>query len=110
MEADGAHLDGAGGVSHHLLRLWDGNAAEELVVAENLLMSRDQMSCRGQDKRTSISLVCCRFRPFLLFFFFFTGNVFEFFFRVKITSSVLLFVQKFIDILIILIVQIKIIT
>lgn len=34
------------GESHHLLWLWDGNATEELVVAEDLLVSRDQISCR----------------------------------------------------------------
>lgn len=39
-----------GGVSHHLLWLRDGNSTEVLVVAEDLLVSRDQISCRGREK------------------------------------------------------------
>jgi len=34
------------------LRLWDGNSTEELVVAEDLLVSRDQISCKSARKRT----------------------------------------------------------
>lgn len=36
-----------GTLSHHLLRLRDGNATEELVVAEDLLVPRGQVSCSG---------------------------------------------------------------
>lgn len=50
MKVDGARVDAAGGVSHHLLWLRDGNSTEELVVAEDLLVSRDQISCRGREK------------------------------------------------------------
>ena len=45
-------VDGVCDVSHHLLWLWDGNSTEELVVAEDLLVSRDQISCRGRERRT----------------------------------------------------------
>lgn len=48
-------VGGVGGVSHHLLWLWDGDSTEELVVAENLLMSRDQISCRGREESISTS-------------------------------------------------------
>lgn len=45
------HVDGVCGVPHHLLWLWDGNSTEELVVAEDLLVSRDQISCGGRERR-----------------------------------------------------------
>lgn len=37
-------------LAHHLLWLWDGNSTEELVVAEDLLVSRGQISCRGPER------------------------------------------------------------
>lgn len=47
--------DEAAARSHHLLWFWDRDATEELVVAEDLLMPRDQISCRRQHKITNCS-------------------------------------------------------